>query len=394
MKLVDWLVDKYPQVSFDPFDDLHRRALSAVSNLKMDASPGMPYMQQAQTNADLLKFYGAEWLASLVVERVLLIQGAPREAFETWTAAELVEAGLVDPVRVFVKNELHSAEKVQQGRYRLISSISVVDQCVERVLCSPQNNLEIDSWKSLFSKPGLGLHDEGLQELGACFGSMKNPTGSDISGFDWSVPQWLLDVDAEVRSRLAGGGDLWQRRARLLGLSLFVLSDGSVYEQVVRGIQKSGSYNTSSTNSRIRVALAALVSDFEVGSVAAMGDDCVEDTSWCVSGSSFAFVDAYARYGFKVKEVQFGKEDGYVDFCAYRFWLTDDWRNVSDVRFEPLRVDKMLGTFCYTWPTAAQFDMRLVALEHELRHCASSSPLLDILEVQSRLRQEVVGKTG
>lgn len=360
----------------------------------MDASPGMPYMQQVQTNAELLRFYGREWLASLVVERILLIQEAPLEAFERWTAAELVEAGLVDPVRVFIKNELHSAEKVSQGRYRLISSISVVDQCVERVLCSPQNNFEIESWKSLFSKPGLGLHDEGLDELSKCFKSMKNPTGSDISGFDWSVPQWLLDVDAEVRSRLAGGGDLWQRRARLLGLSLFVLSDGSVYEQVMRGIQKSGSYNTSSTNSRIRVALAALVSDFEVGSVAAMGDDCVEDTSWMGNTSmSYSFMEAYAKYGFRVKEVQFAEFNGCVDFCAYRFWLTDDWRNLSSSRFEPVRADKMIATFCYTWPTSAQFDMRFEALGHELRHCVSTSWHLDMLEVQESIRQEGVGKT-
>lgn len=391
---MDWLCGKYPAVAYDPFLDLHKRALLAVDSLKMDASPGMPFMQQAPTNAKLLQFYGREWLASLVVERMLRIQAAPVEAFETWSAVELVRAGLVDPVRVFVKNELHSSEKVMQGRYRLISSISVVDQCVERVLCSPQNNNEIEAWRSLFSKPGLGLNDDGLEELRKCFLSMKKPTGSDVSGFDWSVPQWLLDVDAEVRSRLAGGGDLWQRRARLLGLSLFVLSDGTVFEQIIRGIQKSGSYNTSSTNSRIRVALSALVSNFEVGSVAAMGDDCVEDTSWMGVDSAWSLVDAYAEYGFRVKEVQIGNLDGYVEFCAYRFWLSDDpYVNVEEIRFEPVRADKMVATFCATWPPPEQFDMRFEALGYELRHCQSTRGLLDVLEVQRRLRQEVVGKT-
>jgi len=389
--LEDWLVERYPAEAFDPFEDLHRRALLAVDSLKLDASPGMPFMQVAPTNAKLLQFFGREWLASLVVERMLKIQAAPVEAFESWSAIELVRAGLVDPVRVFVKNELHDRLKVSQKRYRLICSVSVVDQCVERILCSRQNNAEIDSWTKLFSKPGLGLNDDGLEELESYFRSMKKPTGSDISGFDWSVPQWLLDVDARVRSRLAGGGDMWIRRARLLGLSLFVLSDGTVFEQVLRGIQKSGSYNTSSTNSRIRVALAALVSDFEVGSVAAMGDDCVEDTSWLGGPFAPSLMEAYAKYGFKLKEVQFAENEGFVEFCAYRFWL--DGGEIQH-RWEPVRADKMIGTFLATWPQEAQFDMRLVALEHELRHYSrATGAVADVLEVRLRLRQEEAEKS-
>jgi len=347
-----------------------------VKNLNPEASPGFPLMRVAASNALLLETIGADALVDIVVARLESIEDAPLEAFTEWTAGQLVDAGLVDPVRVFVKNELHSAEKVAEGRHRLIASISVVDQLVERVLNGQQNQAEIVLNEELPSKPGMGLHDEGLDRLARYIGTnFSRPVSSDISGFDWSVPQWLLDLDATVRARLAGvNGDhsMWWRRARLLGLSRFVLSDGSSYDQVQRGLQKSGSYNTSSSNSRMRVMLgwlaganeAVLLTDLGDSWVMAMGDDAVEEDVYM--DSEEVMIKAYKRLGFRLKNPRFThKADKRVDFCSYLFDLTDGWLSYEAAPANPL---KMVATYFYRdSPSVDGRHERWAALCYELR---------------------------
>lgn len=331
---------------------------AAVAALEGDSSPGYPLMRLARTNEELLGTH-KELVVGLAVARLQRLQGSDVAQLRRLTAGSLVEQGYTDEVRLFVKNELHSELKVQQGRMRLIASISVVDQIVERVLNGPQNRAEIDMWESIPSKPGMGLHDEGLESLRRQLDGLgKIPVSSDVSGFDWSVPQWMLDWDAKVRAQLCAAGPLshmFEARAVCLGLSRFVFSDGEVWDQITPGIQKSGSYNTSSTNSRLRVLLAWLcgVSYGYEGRCIAMGDDAVENAP--VSPEDL--IDAYATFGFTLKEVARGD----LEFCAYRFG--------KDGSLEPIRWHKMLASVLATSvrDEAHERDL-LAALEYELRH--------------------------
>lgn len=235
-------------------------------------------MALAPTNGKLLDEYEA-LVRRLVVARLRILAGP---ALAGRTAVELVQMGACDPVRIFVKNEPHSAAKLSEGRVRLISSVSLIDQIVERVLWGLQNDAEIASWYRIPSKPGLGLEDgdtallcsEVQRKL-----ALGRAAASDMSGWDFSVQAFEFDNEVLLRNALNGStldtlyGRVNANRMYCLSLSVFTLSDGTMIAQRERGIMKSGSYGTSSINSRQRVAAAYYAgADWCI----AAGDDAVE----------------------------------------------------------------------------------------------------------------------
>jgi len=315
-------------------------------------------MRYSATNAGLREELGDRALLCLTWQRLVALD----RASESESAMAMVGHNRADPIRLFVKNELHKKEKVQQGRMRLIASVSVIDQLVERVLFGEQNKAEIERWETIPSKPGMGLHDEGLEALIRCMEAFERPVQTDVSGFDWSVKEWSLDDDMEVRLRLAGAKKhgtyhaVCTQRYRALSLALFVLSDGSVWEQLIPGIQKSGSYNTSSTNSRIRVMLAYIA-----GSKAtiAMGDDNVEEFA---EGAQ----KAYARMGYPLKEyVETTLVQG-IGFCGHVF------RAVVQ-QCEPERWSRLLANVLQVKPGT---DLQAAEYTEQLRWNLRHSPVL------------------
>nr|UHS71705.1 MAG: polyprotein P2ab [Sobemovirus sp.] len=298
------------------------------SEVNRDASPGVPLARLSMKNGQLLDQH-AGLVAVAATERVwqLLEWG---ERIEDLSPRQLVQHGLCDPVRLFVKMEPHSIRKVEEGRFRLISSISIVDQIVERLIFGPQNQLEITRWRSIPSKPGMGLSQRDQakciwDELNK-FHSRASACEADISGFDWSVQDWELWADWFMRCELGRFGEKLKRlsRARVYCLmnSTFQLSNGVLLEQQLPGLMKSGSYCTSSSNSRIRNLMAELIG---AEWCIAMGDDSVE-----------AYVeDAALKYyalGHSCKDyipcaVESDGALKSVNFCSHeidrnRFWLT------------------------------------------------------------------------
>nr|APA23084.1 RNA-dependant RNA polymerase [Southern cowpea mosaic virus] len=263
--------------SFDAiFEQVVSKATSAEINQK--ASPGVPLSRLATTNKDLMAQH-LQFVAACVTERLLLL--ASFEDIHALSPTEMVEMGLCDPVRLFVKQEPHPSRKLKEGRYRLISSVSIVDQLVERMLFGAQNELEIAEWQSIPSKPGMGLSV--THQADAIFRDLRvkhtvcPAAEADISGFDWSVQDWELWADVEMRIVLGSFPPMMARAARnrfsCFMNSVLQLSNGQLLQQELPGIMKSGSYCTSSTNSRIRCLMAELI-----GSpwCIAMGDDSVE----------------------------------------------------------------------------------------------------------------------
>lgn len=339
--------------------------VSAIEKVQPLSSPGFPLMRLGTTNAKVLENH-SDLVIDIVSRRLALLNSYDPKRVKDYDADELIARNLTDEVRIFVKNELHGRQKVRQGRMRLIMSVSLIDQLVERVLNSAQNSLEIQSWQTIPSKPGLGLHDEGLLSLRAQIDSMPHPVASDVSGFDWSVAQWMLDLDARARGRLIGPAvsRALENRATCLGLSRFVYSDGTSCAQMVSGVQKSGSYNTSGTNSRIRATLAAIAAfrRNEEPAVMTMGDDAVEG---CVDISSLP--PSYDGFGVRLK--QLSRE---IEFCSYVFH--------SDGRFEPVRWHKMLASLLASRPKdRSAEDELLCALRHELRHSPHLSRAMEVI---------------
>nr|UHS71597.1 MAG: putative RNA-dependent RNA polymerase [Barnaviridae sp.] len=309
-------------------------------DVQPNSSPGVPYVKLARKNSELFSSEANRGLIfSAVVQRVRRILSYTISELTDMSASDFVKLGLADCVKAFIKNEPHKVAKIESGKLRIISNVSIVDQLVERVLCAKQNKLEIKRWKTTPSKPGMGLHDEGLRELYSEVCSAFDTEGvlaeTDISGWDWAVQDWLLAFDAELRRELyhAPAGSalahlLWFR-GRAVARKVFCLSDGSLYEQMVPGIQASGSYNTSSTNSRMRIVLAYLVG---CRWAIAMGDDDVESF---VPGA----VEAYEKLGFTVKDYKVLETRGWFDFCSTSFqgswagspsqWLRTVYRYLS-----------------------------------------------------------------
>jgi len=252
-------------------------------------------------------------IAMCVSERLELLAGI--EDVSVLNPVELVLRGLCDPVRLFIKDEPHSLRKVSEGRFRLISNVSLVDQIIERFLFSAQNITEIEQYSNIPSKPGMGLHDDGIAVLLDNVKQSISPLAeADISAWDWSVQEWELMADAARRIRMYGlsassvASRLILNRTRCLARKVFVLSDGTMYSQNSYGIQASGSYNTSSTNSWIRAYVAHLIGSLWV---ITMGDDSIESV---VDNA----IQKYSQYGHTCKNYDVTSPDDF-EFCSMRF---------------------------------------------------------------------------
>lgn len=284
---------------------------------KDDASAGVPLMYINGSKGPWLDDVRATCI--LVIERLLTMVD---NSLDHMTAEELVMMGIRDPIKLFIKDEPHKASKVKAGTFRLISSVSLVDSLVERVLFSRQNKMEIDCHTKLPFKPGMGLHDEGLKELYSYFQKILadgRTCSSDISGWDWTVPGWLMDMARDYRLSCGSTNGIWAHLVRQFYIGqkmcVFVDASGIMYAQRVPGIQKSGSYLTSSDNSHMRYMLAYLV-EREAGPVTGqyrgcqMGDDALEH--WTAG-----MEEVYKRYGFRIRGVE--QMEKKISFCSTIF---------------------------------------------------------------------------
>ncbi|DAZ87620.2 TPA_asm: P1-P2 fusion protein [Piper methysticum polerovirus] len=343
----------------------------AVKSLELDAGIGVPYIMHGRPTH-------RGWVEDPVLLPILArltfdrLQKMSKADFEHMSAEELVREGLCDPVRLFVKGEPHKTSKLDEGRYRLIMSISLVDQLVARVLFQQQNKLEIALWRAIPSKPGFGLSTDGQvheflaslarqvgvseRELLAHWREYVLPT--DCSGFDWSVSSWMMADEMEVRNRLTMQNTPLCRRLRAAWLkcienSVLCTSGGLLLSQKIPGVQKSGSYNTSSTNSRVRVMAA-----YHCGApwVMAMGDDALE--------SPITNLRKYADLGFKVEVSE------QLEFCSHVF-------EQSGLAI-PVNTAKMLYKLIHGYePECGNFEVQMnyiaacFSVLNELRHLPS-----------------------
>ncbi|AZI70939.1 ORF2 [Ullucus polerovirus 1] len=340
----------------------------AVSGLQLDAGVGVPLIAHGiSTHRGWIEDHTL--LPALVQMTFDRIQKLSEVNWIDMTPRELVEHGLCDPIRLFVKGEPHKQSKLDEGRYRLIMSVSLIDQLVARVLFQQQNKTEIALWRAIPSKPGFGLStDSQVEDFMTCLSEVVGvppervcaewrnllvPT--DCSGFDWSVAHWMLEDDMEVRNRLTTNNNELTRRLRsgwlhCLSNSVLCLSDGTLLAQQKPGVQKSGSYNTSSTNSRIRVMAA-----YHCGAswAMAMGDDALEAPDSRLS--------EYKNLGFKVEV------SGQLEFCSHIFEKPD--------LATPVNINKMLYKLIHGYrPGCGNIEVvnnylaAVISVMQELRH--------------------------
>lgn len=293
-----------------------------LSSVNARATPGIPLCALAPTN-DKLFAQHRDLVLQSVKQRLLLLSCISIAAIKKMSPSQMVQYGLCDPVRLFVKNEPHNKDKIASKRFRLISSISIVDQIVERVLHTSQNEMEILRWRDIPSKPGASMcKDSDVVDFAREVFQHEDLVDIDISGFDWSVQEWELFLDASIRCDCAlNAPQEWEQavlnRVVCLSRAVFVFADGECVEQLEGGVQKSGSFNTASTNSRIKVCIG-----YYIGSryVVAYGDDAVEKR---VDGA----VERYAELGHTVKSYQSCGDE--ITFCSSLIRRDGSWEPVT-----------------------------------------------------------------
>lgn len=297
-----------------------------ISMVKRDSSPGYPWGLMYRDKEQALLKAGEE-IYDMVNYRLKCYLKLP---FQFYTdskppgiaaAVDFVKKGFVDPIRLFIKNEPHSIAKIRDGRFRLVSSVSIVDEIVERLLCGEQNQAEIENWLECPSKPGIGLSSD--EQTNSLYQSVKqwldggHFKDSDVSGWDFGFKRWMYYLDYVRRVHLVSGpyqlqfAQMLKGRFVCLGRAVFVTSDGAAFAQTFDGIMKSGSYLTSSTNSASRVGLAYLLG---ANYAMAMGDDCGESNPM----GSQRLKELYIQHGVRMSDLHDCSDN--FEFCSHQFY--------------------------------------------------------------------------
>lgn len=299
---------------------VYDRALVIVDTSRREASPGAPMSRFGSTVGQVIEKFGRKRLAQLVTSIILLLEVESRgwewnEPCPPSFIQNLLDKGLCEVIELFTKGEPVPQRKLETKTSRLIWPVGLVSNCVERVLYDYQNKTEIDVFQggsqTIPSVVGMGGDDSNLRRIQTRIMSMTKPCGADVQKFDISVTYKELMWDADCRVALAGAegtplARVMRFRTAILAHSLVRLPGGSLVRILRPGIQKSGSGNTSSSNSRIRFGLAR----------AAGASECISNGDDTVESRIPNPFEAYAAIGHPIREYTTFGEGEMVEFCS------------------------------------------------------------------------------
>lgn len=289
-----------------------------------DSTSGIPYAAFGKDNEAVLKVVEDELVRALIA-RLEKLSSDPCDH----GPVDLVRRGLVDVVRLFVKQEPHKRAKIETGRFRLIMNISLLDQMVERVLYQSFSKDEISRWDSIPSKPGMGSADEGIEILARNLENLSARGAlldTDISAWDWQRKWWVSFVTVTTHLLQAGlfgqYAEMCYAREVCASAQVFATSAGELFVTRTFGIMSSGRFVTSFFNSKGRTAMCTMVGTDNI----AMGDDCQEGVA--DSSDATAVIQAYEAFGWKglIESAVSQSLEGAI-FCSLRFYRRDGlWR--------------------------------------------------------------------
>lgn len=256
-----------------PEDFLQRTHFDrVVEGLDKQSSPGYPYLLAAPTNAIMLGWDGSNYNLEKVDRLWEMVQAR----------LQVLKQGITDsdPIRLFIKQEVHKQKKLDEEMYRLISSVSLVDQVIDHLLDDHMNEAMIDNWDLIPAKGGWSPFSNGWMMF-----SNRTNLSLDKRGWDWSAQLYLVGIVFDVRVRLCQTGgepfELWKQltavRYRCLYIEpTFVTTGGILLKQKYPGVVKSGSVKTFSDNSLMQEALhylSCIRAGIEPGFIYTCGDD-------------------------------------------------------------------------------------------------------------------------
>lgn len=284
----------------DNFDS-KEKFMDSLKRLDMNSSPGYPYCKLAATNREYLGFNGL----FMDEDKVNMLWHDVRSIFEG------VDVDFM--LRVFIKPEPHTIDKINEGRFRLIMASPLCYQIVWHMLFDSLNDLEIEKTYDIPSQQGLILPMGEWKHFLRQWKSRGYDTGLDKRAWDWTAPYWLIEMELEFRLRMGRGSRMeeWHVLAvkmyrMMFAESKLILSDGSVYHQTVPGVMKSGCVNTISANSHMQVMIHILACWDQGISIHPLPVCCGDDTLQRMEQA--IDLTSYAKYGALVKTASAGLE--------------------------------------------------------------------------------------
>lgn len=368
------------------------------NEIKMDSSPGLPLMKYGKTNKEIFEKH-LDLVITMVNHRLHALLGI--EDFKIAEFENYLRMGAVDPIRVFIKNEPHKRKKIEEKRLRLISSISLIDQIIDRMLFGLQNDVEIDRWRDLPSKGGAGLStDEQAAELAA---NVVSRLGfpfetNDVKAWDWRYKMWMYQIslarrfvcwgyNCEIALMMAKSRTnlhlfpiavrLAILRMNFLAFNVFVTSDGLIIAPGCQGIQKSGSLGTLSDNCFARACLNFIVRG-KGAEANTMGDDStershrlIEDGVLLGSISKETWLgiikDQYALYGFEMTDQEY-VTDYPFEFCSHMIY-----------KDKAVPLNQMKIVFKYLNSPLRFTPEQQFQVTNDLRHAPDSKVIMEFL---------------
>lgn len=159
-----------------------------------------------------------------------------------------------DDLKVFVKQEAHSDSKISEGRFRLISAVSLIDTLIDRILFGWLGRKVLQTVGSTPCLVGWSPVRGGWIQLVDKFRG-KATVCLDRAAWDWTVQGYLVDIWIDILKELAMGHSPWWlslvklRFKFLFDEAVFRFEDGTRVVQQAKGIMKSGCYLTIILNS-------------------------------------------------------------------------------------------------------------------------------------------------
>lgn len=227
-----------------------------------------------------------------------------------------------DDLKVFVKQEAHKLSKLQSGAVRLISAVSLVDTMIDRILFGWLGRAVLANACRTPCMVGWSPVRGGWRLLHRRFKN-RPAVCLDKGTWDWTVPDFIVDIWLEVLMGLAiGASPEWKLLAKMRFRALFEeacfrFEDGTRVFQPYKGVMKSGCYLTIILNSLAQSALHYIANSrlgrpMVENQPYTIGDDTVQD--------SFERLDEYVQilesFGVIVKGA---KVRHHVEFAGFAY---------------------------------------------------------------------------
>nr|QYC92637.1 putative RdRp [Rhodnius prolixus virus 6] len=219
----------------------------AVSELDKSSSTGCSYLRLlGPTIGDALKWDGVAYDPDRLEQLKRVVEQRLRN----------LSLGIsdFDPIKVFIKQEPHKLKKREEGLWRNISAVSPVDSLIDRMLFGPYMDEVVENYQSYPCKIGWSPTRGGYRYMSALFGKGKK-ISLDKSGWDWTVPSWLVDEWLRFMLWTLPEDNKFARhlfKMRFLILfeqAIFELGDHFRVQQKFKGFMKSGCFLTIFLNS-------------------------------------------------------------------------------------------------------------------------------------------------